>query len=255
MTGTLINIVAVIIGSALGLLIGHRLSTRIQESVMTGLGLVTLVLGMQSAWRSGNIVIPLLSLASGAIVGELLDLDGSLKRFGGWLQSRSASTTETHSADEAMQARARFINAFVTSSLVFCVGPLTILGPIQNGINGADIQILVIKSTLDFFSSIAFAASLGIGVAFSVIPLGLLQGSFALVGMGLVGALAAGSQLTATNPYIRELTGTGGLILLGLALILLNIKQPRVANFLPALLIAPLLVWIATLLGINIYPL
>jgi len=254
MTGTLVNIIAIIIGSSIGLLIGNRLPPKIQESVVTGLGLTTLVIGLQNAMGSGNIIIPLLSLSFGAIIGELIGMDDALKRFGGWLQTRAATLSRQDTGDLA-QARARFINGFVTSSLVFCVGPMAILGSIQNGMNSGDIQLLAIKSTLDFFASIAFAASLGIGVAFSIIPTLVLQGGFALVGTGLVSLFTAGSAtLTSGNPYIREMTATGGLILMGLALVLLNIKQPRVANFLPGLLIAPLLVLIANLLGIKVYP-
>ncbi len=213
MLGTLINVVAVIVGSSIGLLIGNRLTEKIRESVMTCLGLVTLTIALQNAFKTGNIVIPLLSLVFGAIIGELLDLDALLKRFGAWLQERAAGGQP---AEDAPEARTRFINAFVTSSLVFCVGPLTILGSVQNGLNAGDIQLLLVKSILDFFASTAFAASLG------------------------------------DNPYILEFTATGGLILIGLALILLNLKQPRVANFLPALLIAPLLVALVRLLGLQI---
>jgi uncharacterized membrane protein YqgA involved in biofilm formation len=255
MTGTIINVIAIIVGSSIGLIIGHRLTARMQESVITGLGFVTLTIAMQNAFRSGNIVIPLLSIASGAIIGELLDIDGALNRFGGWLQTRSARLGAD--GGDAGQARVRFINGFVTASLVFCVGPMAILGSIQNGMNSSDTQLLVIKSALDFFGSIAFAASLGIGVMFAIIPTIVLQGGFALFGVVLAGLFTAGSVagLDASNPYIREMTATGGLVLFGLGFILLDLKKPRVANFLPALLIAPLLVGLATALHINIYPL
>lgn len=260
MSGTFLNVAAIILGSMIGILVGNRLPKRIQESVMTGLGLVTLTIGVQSAMQSGNILVPLLSIALGVVIGELVDVDGALKRFGGWLQSRvaqmgsmgSAGKGESLEADTRLQARIRFINGFVTASLVFCVGPMAILGSVQNGMNDADTKLLAIKSTLDFFASIAFAASLGVGVVFSIIPTIAIQGAFALVGMGLVGA--AGAALTATNPYIREFTATGGLILMGLSLILLDIKQPRAANFLPGLIIAPLLVLLAGLVGISVYP-
>lgn len=226
---------------------------------MTGLGLTTLVIGLGNAGKSGNIIVPLLSIATGVIVGEILDLDGALKRFGGWLQLKTTGRTgESQRADQiedvVTQARIRFINGFVTASLVFCVGPLTVIGSLQNGINANDTQALLIKSTLDFFAAMAFAASLGIGVAFSVITIGVFQGGLALVGMVLASVLAAGGALSDTNPYIRELTATGGILLMGLALVLTNIKQPRMANFLPALVIVLLLVWLAASFGINIYP-
>jgi uncharacterized membrane protein YqgA involved in biofilm formation len=254
MSGTLINTIAVLIGSGLGLLIGNRLNERIHQSVMSGLGLVTLVIGVQSGLGSGNIIIPLLSLAIGAIIGELLDIDGAFKRFAGWLQARIAHLNQ--SGGDTAEARARFIKGYVTSSLVFCIGPMTILGAVQNGINPSDTKLLIIKSALDFFGAIAFAASLGIGVVFSSLTIFVVQGALAIVGMLLAGALSTGSGdiLTATSPYMRELGATGGLLILGISLILLELKPIRVANYLPALVIAPLLVGLASLLGITIYP-
>jgi uncharacterized membrane protein YqgA involved in biofilm formation len=250
MTGTLLNVVTILAGSALGILIGSRFSANIQQSVVTGLGLVTLILGVQNASQSGNILVPLLSLVIGTILGEISDVDGKLKALGAWLQARFANAKG--SSESVNAARLRFISGFVTASLVFGIGPLAILGSIQNGIDAADIRLLAIKSTLDFFASIAFASSLGIGVAFSALPIFAIQGSFALVGMLL--AESAGAALGADSPLIRELTASGGLILVGLALVLLEVKQPRVANMLPALLVAPLLVLLAALLGVPIYP-
>src|SRR5450432_287733 len=253
MLGTIINVIAIIAGSAIGLLVGHRLTEKIQESVVGALGLVVLGIGMQNVFKSGNIIIPLISIVFGAIIGELLDLDGVFKRLGGWVQTRAAATLSAE--DMTAQGRVRFINGFVTASLVTVIGPLAILGPIQNGINASDIQVLVIKSIIDFFASMAFAASLGIGVMFSAFPLFVYQAAFALVGMGFAGMLTAGPTgqlaISATNPYILELTATGGLIMLGIGLILLNIKQLRVSNYLPALLIAPLLVLLVQVLGLN----
>ncbi|MFQ3535291.1 MAG: DUF554 domain-containing protein [Aggregatilineales bacterium] len=250
MTGTLLNVATILAGSTLGLLIGSRFSVSIQQSVVSGLGLLTLVLGVQNASQSGNILVPMLSVAVGTIVGELLDIDGKLKALGAWLQARFANGQADSATANA--ARMRFISGFVTASLVFGVGPLAVLGSIQNGIDAADIRLLAIKSALDFFASIAFAASLGVGVAFSAVTIFIVQGSFALVGMLL--AESAGAALGAESPLIRELTASGGLILMGLALILLDIKQPRVANMLPALIVAPLMVLVAALLGVSIYP-
>lgn len=240
MIGTLLNTLTVAVGSGLGLLIGDRLSERVQTSVITGLGLVTVIVGIDNALQTGNIILPLLSIVPGVIIGELLDIHGRLEAFGGWLQKRfggSAAESDT---------RARFITGFVTASLVFCVGPLTVLGSIQDGMTG-DYQLLAIKSVLDGFASLAFAAAMGIGVAFSIITVLVVQGGFALLGA------LAGEIMTA--PMTAEMTATGGLILIGLGLTLLDIKQPRMANFLPALVIAPLLVALATALGIAVYPL
>lgn len=255
MGGTILNVITVLIGSALGLLIGNRLSQRIQSSVITGLGLVTLVVGMGNAGQTGNILIPLLSIASGAIIGELLALDAALERLGGWLQSRlagrprSAEISEQSGEAGASEARReRFINGFVTASLVFCIGPLTFVGAIQDGMGlPSGFQQLAIKSVLDGFAALAFAATLGIGVAFSIVTIVLVQGGLALAGM------ITGDFMTPA--MVNEMTAVGGLLLIGIALILLDLKKPRVANFLPALVIAPLLVVIGEALGINLYPL
>jgi uncharacterized membrane protein YqgA involved in biofilm formation len=245
MVGTILNMITVALGSGLGLLVGKRFPERMQQSVVTGLGLVTLVVGIDNAQQTGNIIIPLLSIGSGVIVGELLGLDLKLEAFGGWLQARFAGSTEDEGTEGAA-SRTRFITGFVTASLVFCVGPLTFIGSIQDGMTG-DFNLLAIKSVLDGFASLAFASAMGIGVAFSIITIFVLQG-----GLALLGALA-GSFMSAT--MIAEMTATGGLLLIGLSLVLLDIKKPRMANFLPALVIAPLIVVVAALLGIAIYPL
>ena len=245
MIGTIINAITVAVGSGLGLLIGERLPARIQESVVAGLGLVTLAVGIQNAQQTGNIIIPLLSIGAGAILGELLDIDGRLKALGGWLQSRFVGGAGVQ-AEPADDPRARFINGFMTASLVFCVGPLTVLGSIQDGMIG-DYQLLAIKSVLDGFASLAFASAMGVGVAFSIVTILMVQGGLALLGA------VAGSFMS--EPMIAEMTATGGLVLIGLSLVLLNVKQPRMANFVPALLIAPLLVALGTALNIPIYPL
>lgn len=243
MGGTILNAITVAIGSTLGLLIGNRLSEKIQQSVITGLGLVTLFVGVSNAGQTGNVIIPLISLVTGAIVGELLNIDLALERFGGWLQSRFGGK----SSEDNQNDRARFINGFVTASLVFCIGPLTFVGSIQDGMGLAlGFQQLAIKSVLDFFGSMAFASSLGIGVSFGVVTILLLQGGLALAGSVLGNFMS--------TPMINEMTAVGGLLLMGLALVLLDVKKPRIANFLPALIIAPLLVAIAGTLGISIYP-
>lgn len=250
MGGTLLNIITVAVGSALGLLVGNRLPDRMQQSVVTGLGLVTLYVGISNVGQTGNVIIPLLSIGIGALIGEALQIDRALENFGGWLQRRFAGGGDADSDEQ----RGRFINGYVTASLVFCVGPLTFVGSIMDGMGlPLGFEQLAIKSVLDGFAALAFAASLGVGVAFSIVTILLLQGGLALVGSLLV---AQADPLTlGSNPMILEMTAVGGLLLIGLALILLDIKQPRVANFLPALVVAPALVALATALGINIYPL
>jgi uncharacterized membrane protein YqgA involved in biofilm formation len=253
MGGTLLNMIMVAIGTSLGLLIGNRLTQKIQESVVTGLGLVTLFIGLSNAGQTGNPIIPLLSVVIGVIVGELLNLQGALERLAGWLQARFAGAPSDVSPLEGQtqaedNPRTRFINGFVTASLVFCIGPLTFVGSIQDGMGLAiGFQQLAIKSVLDMFAGMAFAASFGIGVSFSILTILVLQGGLALAGSVMGNFM--------TEPMINEMTAVGGLLLMGLALVLLDIKKPRMANFLPALVIAPLLVAIASALGINIYPL
>jgi uncharacterized protein len=243
--GTLLNIFTVALGSALGLLIGNRISDKMQQSVMTGLGFVSFVVGVSNAQLSGNPVIPLLSLVFGVIIGELIGIDAALERFAGWLQTRTGAVQPADG--DAADARQRFITGFVTASLLFCVGPLTVVGSIQDGMGSASgYQQLVIKSALDGFAAMALASSLGIGVSFTVITILLVQGGLALAGR-LLGEFM-------TTPMTNEMTAVGGLMIIGLALILLDIKRPRIANFLPGLLLAPLIVAVATQLGVNVYP-
>jgi len=250
--GAILNIIAVLAGSGLGLLIGSRLPARVQESVVFGLGLVTLFVGLDNARLTGNVIIPLLSVASGVIIGELVNIQAALERLGGWLQRRFTGSATSGVASSEMDSRTRFITGFVTASLVFCVGPLTFLGSIQDGMGlPVGFQQIAIKSALDFFASMAFATSFGVGVMFSAGTILLVQGGLALLGMGVGAALQASPFYT---PMINEMTATGGLLLVGLATILLGLKQPRMANFLPALVIAPLMVAIAGALGINLYP-
>ena len=239
--GTITNVATVIAGSGLGLLIGHRLTERTRSLVTDALGLVTLLIAAQAAMEVSRkvltdavgtslpILIVLGSLVLGGIVGSIFRLEDRLESFGGWLQSRLAR-------GGAVESRDRFIEGFVTSSLVFCIGPLTILGSINEGLgNGAD--QLILKSVLDGFASLAFAASFGIGVMASVLSIGLIQGSLTVLGVAL------GSFVP--EPHLIALTATGGLILIGVGLRLLNIKIMAIADLLPALLLAPLLTQLA----------
>jgi len=259
LAGTILNIISVLIGSSIGILIGNRLAERVQESIITALGLITVVIGIQNAFLSGNIIIPLIATVLGVIVGEILRIDVALENLAKWLQERFSEQSQLEeTAIDGMSARERFITGFVTTSLVFCIGPLAFVGSIQDGMGlSLGFQALMVKSVLDFFTSMAFASSFGVSVLFSAVSLLIVQGGLALVGSFLLQLMsdAALSGTLAKNPMILEMTSVGGILLIGLGLILLKIKNPRIANFLPALLIAPLLVWIAGLLGINIYPL
>ena len=240
--GTAVNVVTVLLGTSIGVLVGHRLPERTRRVVTDGLGLVTLLIAGTAAAQVGAdaltdevgssapMLIVLGAILIGGITGSLLRIEDRLEDFGGVLQ-RAAVRRFGAGADA--EGRERFIQGFVTSSLVFCVGPLTILGSINEGLgNGAD--QLFLKSALDMFASIAFAASFGWGVGFSVISLVVIQGSLTALG-ALLGSFVPDAHLAA-------LTATGGLVLLGVAFRLLDIKQVKVADFLPALLVAPLLV-------------
>lgn len=230
-SGTLLNVLTVLVGGTLGLLVGGRLPERFQGIIFNGLGLATMVIGVQNALKTGNILVLLGSILVGGLIGEMLRLDRHLANLGGYLQKRLAG-------DGTGKGAATFSEAFVTSSLVFCVGPLTILGAIQNGING-DISFLALKSMLDGFAAFAFAASLGWGVLVSAVTVLVYQGALSLAAWGLMSSVP-----NRDNPYIVEMTAAGGLIILGVGLRLLDIKELKLANYLPALAVAPAIIWV-----------
>jgi uncharacterized membrane protein YqgA involved in biofilm formation len=236
--GTVVNMATVLVGTAVGVLLGHRLAHHTREVVTDALGLVTLLIAASAAmsvsdpaWSrqvgtSAPTLIILGSLVLGGITGSVLGVERRLAGFGGWLQDRMQRRGGSG------PDRTRFIEGFVTSSLVFCVGPLTILGSLSDGLgNGAD--QLFLKSALDGFASIAFAASFGWGVAASVFSLLVVQGSLTALGAAL-GALLPAAEVAA-------LTATGGLMLVGVSLRLLRVKQVPVGDLLPGLVVAPLL--------------
>ncbi len=229
MTGTIINVVAILIGSSLGLLFGSRLPARLKNTVTAGLGLFTLSIGLSMFLKSEESLIVLGGLLIGAMLGEWWKIEEGLENLGARLESRFGGG---NSAEESN----RFIRGFMTASLLFCIGPLAILGSIQDGLIG-DYELLAVKSVLDAFASLAFASTLGVGVAFSVLAVFLYQGSITL--------LAAQLDQFVTAPMMTEMTAVGGVILVGLAISsLLEIKKIRVGSFLPALAIAPLIVWV-----------
>ena len=233
MTGTIINILTVLLGGMIGVMAGNRLPKRVQETVMAGLGLMTGVIGLSMALTSANVLIPLFSVLTGGIIGELLGIEGHLNRLGQWLEKRFG-----HRLGQGKVAGWSVTRGFVTASLVFCIGPMTILGSIQDGLLG-DYDLLAIKSMLDGFAAIPFAASLGPGVLLSAVSIGVIQGGIAGIAMIFGDSLGEVSRAT---PWVIELTATGGVLIMGIALILLELKQVRVANLLPAIAIAPLIV-------------
>lgn len=222
MNGTFINVAAVVAGSVIGVSVGSRLPEQVRKTVLNGLGLVTTLVGVQMALGTTNILVVMGAMLLGAICGEVLKLEQLLDYSGQWLQSRLTREGQSSVAE-----------GFVTATLVFCIGPMAILGSMQDGLSG-DYKVLAIKSLLDGFASIAFAASLGWGVALSIVPLFLYQGAITVFAGVLTSLLS--------EPMIAEMTATGGLIIVGIGLKLLRVKELRLASFLPALAIAPLIV-------------
>lgn len=234
MTGTLLNVVAVLVGGGLGTFLGQRLPDKMRDTVMHGLGLVTLLTGLRMAIGTANILIVMGSILLGGVLGEWLRIEDRVQALGDRLQARFKSSGSTSLAE-----------GFVTASLIFCIGPMTVLGSIRDGMVG-DYSLLAIKSLLDGFASLALAASLGIGVLFSAASVLVVQGSISL--------LAAVAQVGMNEAMVTEMTATGGVIIMGIGLILLDLKRIRIASLLPAIAIAPLIVALLGLLGLAVAP-
>ncbi|HHW92288.1 MAG TPA: DUF554 domain-containing protein [Firmicutes bacterium] len=220
MTGTLVNTGTVVAGSIIGILLKNIIPSRLNDRVMQGMGLLTLIIGFSMVQESQELIVLLLSLVIGAAVGELLGLDDKLTWIGRTLENRFKGTQD------------RFTKGFITTSLIFCVGPMAILGAIEDGLTG-DFTILLTKAIMDGITSIAFASTLGVGVLFSALPLLLYQGSITL--------LASAVRTLLIPELVAELTAVGGALIIGLAFNILDIGKIKVANLLPALLI-PLMI-------------
>jgi len=230
LTGTILNATTIIVGSILGVLMGTRLSSKLRETIIAGLGLFTFGYGLIAFIETANPLIPLGGLLIGALLGEWWKIEEGLHNFGLLLRR-----TVIKKADGSEQEK-RFVEGFVTASLVFVIGPIAILGSIQNGLTGK-FEMLAIKAILDGFASIAFASTLGIGVAFSALTITLYQGGITL--------LSEVFRQYFSEAMMVEMTAAGGLILMAIALSsLLEIKNIRTGSFLPALLITPLIVLI-----------
>ncbi len=235
MAGTIINIIAIITGGILGLLFGARLPERIRESVLAVLGLFTLVLGALMFLRTENSILVLGALLIGTILGEWWQIEEKLEKFGGYLKARFSRAFKR-------QDHSRFVEGFLTASILFGVGPMMILGAIQDGLTG-DYTLLATKAIMDGFAAIAFASTMGVGVIFSSIIILVFQGGLSL--------LAVFVQDLITPAMINEMSAAGGVILIGIALSnILKIRKIRSGNFLPALFLAPLFASAAELMGI-----
>ena len=252
--GTVINVGTIVVGSLLGMAVGHRLSERTRSVVTDCLGLTVLLMAGLSAAKvtdasltaavgtGAPVLIVLGSLLIGGIAGSLMRIEGRLESLAGAVQTRLARQPKLVGAQETGQnheARERFIEGWLSASLLFCVGPLTILGSLSDGL-GNGIDQLTLKSVLDGFAAVAFASSFGIGVLLSAVSVAVIQGLLTLLGVVM------GSLLP--DAHIAALTATGGLLLVGIAFRLLRIREIPVGDLLPALLVAPLLTQLVVLL-------
>ena len=223
--GTLINTATVLVGGSVGLIIGDRIPERIRTIVVQVIGLVTLGLGLSDVLKTHNMVFPLVGMVLGAIVGEALNIERRLEGIGEVIRRRFAGNQEP----------GRFVNGFVTATLLFCIGPLTILGAMQDATGEAP-QLYIIKGTLDGFMNVIFGAIYGVGAIFSALSIFVVQGSLTLGGSALDNLL---------NDRMRiELFSAGGFAVMAIGLNLLEIKKIRLGSLLPGLVITPLLVWL-----------
>lgn len=217
MIGTVVNSSAIIIGSALGLIFRKGLPDRLKCTIMQGIGLAVLLIGLGMSLQSRQVLAVVLSLVLGGLTGELLNIEGGLARLGRWLESKAGSGTG--------QAG----RAFVTASLVYCVGAMAVMGSFEDGLNGNP-RILFAKAALDGISAVVFASTMGIGVAFSSLPVFVYQGSLTLLASQLKSFLSEAA--------VAEMTATGGLLIVGIALTILGIKEVKVGNLLPSIVFA-----------------
>ena len=231
MTGTLINVTAIVVGGLLGIFLGRRLSDHLKNTVIAGMGLFTTAVGLEMFLKTENPLIVLGAIILGALLGEWWKIEEKIQSLGIWLEKRVAG--------ESVGGSSYFVRGFLSASILFCTGPMAVLGSISDGLRG-DFLTLSIKSVLDGVISLAFASTLGMGVTFSALPVLAYQGSISLV--------AANLNTIITDTMMSELTATGGILLMGVGISsILEIKKIRVGNFLPAIVIAPLLVYILSL--------
>jgi len=222
MIGTIVNFFTVIAGSAIGLIVHSKLPERYIKIVFQGIGLFTLLIGIQMGLKTQNLLIMVFSIILGSITGEFFNIETNTNKLAEILKKKVKSKND------------KFTEGLITSFLLFCMGSMSVLGCIQEGLGGSP-DLLFAKSALDGFSSIALASSMGIGVMFSAIPLLIYQGGLTL--------FASFLQHILTAQVVNELTSVGGLLLLGLGINLLEIKKIKVLNMLPALLYAAILAY------------
>ena len=222
-TGTIVNAAAILAGAGLGLILRKGLPEKWQETIMHAIGLSVAIIGIQMALKTNNIIIVIISLVLGAIVGELLDIDKALNRVGVWVGGKLTSGKDKGSAAAIIG------QGFVATSLIYCVGAMAIVGSIQEGLTG-DASTLYAKSILDGITAIIFAANMGVGVALSALSVAVYQGSITL--------LAGSMESIMSAAILAELTATGGILIIAIGLNMLKLLKIRIANMLPAILIA-----------------
>ncbi|PKO10804.1 MAG: DUF554 domain-containing protein [Chloroflexi bacterium HGW-Chloroflexi-2] len=234
LTGTIINVATILLGGFFGLLLGNRLPEKVRYTVMMALGLFTFAYGIRLFMQTGNALVVLISMLIGVLLGEWWRIEDALSHLGVFLERKFNRNKGIESA--------KFIRGFLSASLLFSIGPMAILGSIQDGLTG-DYNTLVIKAIMDGFAAIAFASSLGIGVLFSSLVILVYQGGLSL--------LATQLQFIMSDQVLAEFSAIGGIMLIGIAVSsLLEVKKIRVANFLPGFIVLPLVIWIFNLFGI-----
>lgn len=235
MLGVIVNFATVVLGSLIGLLCKKGIPERVEKAVMTAIGLCTVYLGIDGALAGENVLVLILSMILGTAIGTLLDLDGGIARIAGWVEKKFQKKSG---------AAVSVAEGFITASLLFCVGAMTIVGSLNSGLRG-DHSLIFTKSLLDLFSSMMLAASLGIGVLCAAVFVVVFQGSLVLLSQVIAPVL--------TEAAIAEITCAGSLMILALGLNLLGITKIKVANLLPAMLVAPFALalydWVARLIS------
>ena len=222
MKGTIVNVIAIFLGCSVGFILKSKFPEKIGKIVMQALGLASLLIGMQMALKTDNILLLIFSLTIGGIIGEVIGIEEGLEKFGERVKLKFKSSNSSE----------RFVEGFVTASLLYCVGSMAIMGALKEGLSGNP-DILYTKSLLDGLTSIAFTAALGLGVLFSAIPVFLYQGGITLLARSIKDFLSP--------EVINEMTAVGGILILGIGFGLLKIKKIKIGNLLPAILVAAFL--------------
>ena len=233
--GTVINVLTIAGGTLVGLIVGRYISERIRLTVEQAVGMTTLVLGIATAAKTDNIVFPLVSVVLGGIIGESLRIEDRFESLGNWVRRKVEAKSQSGwmSRTSLTTLHPRFVEGFVTATLLFSIGPMSILGSIDDGL-GRGAQILIVKAALDGLVSVLFAATMGWGVAISAVIVGIYQGLMTLGASGLDAIL--------TDRMVHEMSATGGIMILGIALRFMEVKPIRVGSLLPGLFVAPVLV-------------